>query len=220
MASTAATSSKLLVPRVPSDQVERAHLAGSLAEVARRRLTTVVAGTGYGKSTLVAAWAGDHPVAWYTVDRADPRPADARGRTHDGAEAAGSRADRRPGGARWRFPLRRHARSGAGRVPRRIADRSSPKRSGARGRRRARARRLAQRCAARRTVPPCAAVAPPRAALTTRGAVPHRTAPCAVAGARARWQRPRLHGRRDRGGARRHAARHRRARPRRAPCIR
>ena len=74
MASTAATSSKLLVPRVPSDRVERARLTDSLAEVARRRLTTVVAGTGYGKSTLVAAWAGDHPVAWYTVDRSDRDP--------------------------------------------------------------------------------------------------------------------------------------------------
>lgn len=74
MASPAATSSKLLVPRLPADAVARPRLLSALAEVTSRRLTTVVAGTGYGKSTLVAEWAADQPVAWYTVDRADRDP--------------------------------------------------------------------------------------------------------------------------------------------------
>jgi ATP/maltotriose-dependent transcriptional regulator MalT/DNA-binding SARP family transcriptional activator len=74
MVSPAATSSKLLVPRVPADAVARPRLLDALRDVTSRRLTTVVAGTGYGKSTLVAAWAVDQPVAWYTVDRADRDP--------------------------------------------------------------------------------------------------------------------------------------------------
>ncbi len=68
------TSSKLLVPRVPADVVARPRLDHRLAGITNARLTTVIAGTGYGKSTLVARWAADHPTAWYTVDRADRDP--------------------------------------------------------------------------------------------------------------------------------------------------
>lgn len=74
MVSPAATSSKLLVPRLPADAVSRPRLLDALDGVMRHRLTTVIAGTGYGKSTLVAEWAADQPVAWYTVDRADRDP--------------------------------------------------------------------------------------------------------------------------------------------------
>ncbi len=72
--STAATSSKLLVPRVPPDAIARVHLVERLGGLTGHRLTTVVAGTGYGKSTLVASWAAEHPAAWYTADRADRDP--------------------------------------------------------------------------------------------------------------------------------------------------
>lgn len=69
-----ATSSKLLVPRVPVDLVARPRLDARLAGITSARLTTVVAGTGFGKSTLVARWAAEHPTAWYTVDRTDRDP--------------------------------------------------------------------------------------------------------------------------------------------------
>ena len=74
MVGPAATSSKLLVPRSPPDALRREHLLAALDGAATRRLTTVVAGTGYGKSSLVADWATDRAAAWYTVDRADRDP--------------------------------------------------------------------------------------------------------------------------------------------------
>ncbi|CAN5684296.1 hypothetical protein BH24ACT15_BH24ACT15_25680 [soil metagenome] len=39
-----------------------------------RPLTTVVAGAGFGKSTMPAAWAHDDRVAWYAVDALDTSP--------------------------------------------------------------------------------------------------------------------------------------------------
>lgn len=73
-AAVAATSSKLLVPRLPADLVPRPHLDQRLGALTSARLTTVVAGTGFGKSTLVAAWATDRNAAWYTVDASDRDP--------------------------------------------------------------------------------------------------------------------------------------------------
>jgi ATP/maltotriose-dependent transcriptional regulator MalT/DNA-binding SARP family transcriptional activator len=68
---SAATSSKRLVPRVPAATLPRLRLQQLLTGVLERRLTSVVAGTGFGKSTLLAAWAADRAVAWYTADRSD-----------------------------------------------------------------------------------------------------------------------------------------------------
>jgi DNA-binding SARP family transcriptional activator len=63
--------SKLLPPPAPSATVARAALQARLDEAPRRRLTSVVAGAGFGKSTLMAMWAERHEVAWYTLDAGD-----------------------------------------------------------------------------------------------------------------------------------------------------
>ncbi|MFC0622451.1 tetratricopeptide repeat protein [Kribbella deserti] len=55
---------------VPRGTVERARLLALLDEGAGRRLTTVVADAGFGKSTLLASWAAQRSCAWFTV-RAD-----------------------------------------------------------------------------------------------------------------------------------------------------
>ncbi|MGI8875120.1 MAG: BTAD domain-containing putative transcriptional regulator [Egibacteraceae bacterium] len=65
---------KVLPPAVPETFVERPEVLARLSEVWARPLTTVVAGPGFGKSTVLAAWArGDH-VAWYAVDADDSAP--------------------------------------------------------------------------------------------------------------------------------------------------
>jgi ATP/maltotriose-dependent transcriptional regulator MalT/DNA-binding SARP family transcriptional activator len=48
-------------------------LDGLLSEVQRRRLTVVVAGPGFGKSTLTASWAAQGNVAWYCLGPEDCR---------------------------------------------------------------------------------------------------------------------------------------------------
>jgi DNA-binding SARP family transcriptional activator len=63
--------SKLFPPGAPSALLPRERLQARLDEAPRRRLTSVVAGAGFGKSTLLAAWAEHHEVAWYTLDADD-----------------------------------------------------------------------------------------------------------------------------------------------------
>ena len=63
--------SKLLPPPAPVNAVARAALQERLDEASRRRLTSVVAGAGFGKSTLLTTWAERHEVAWYTLDADD-----------------------------------------------------------------------------------------------------------------------------------------------------
>jgi DNA-binding SARP family transcriptional activator/tetratricopeptide (TPR) repeat protein len=63
--------SKLLPPVAPSAALPRDALQARLDDAPRRRLTTIVAGAGFGKSTLLATWAQRHEVAWYTLDRDD-----------------------------------------------------------------------------------------------------------------------------------------------------
>jgi ATP/maltotriose-dependent transcriptional regulator MalT/DNA-binding SARP family transcriptional activator len=71
---------KLLPPRLPATHVRRPALEELLGEAGRRRLTSIVAGAGFGKSTLVASLAGERSWAWYLVDGADASlPAFARG---------------------------------------------------------------------------------------------------------------------------------------------
>lgn len=48
---------------------------GSLSGVFQRRLTLVVAGPGYGKSTILAAWGLAMGCAWYTASASDASPA-------------------------------------------------------------------------------------------------------------------------------------------------
>src|SRR5688572_27613107 len=56
----------------PSESVlRRPRLEERLDESFGRRLTTIVAGAGYGKSTLVSSWASDVDCAWHTVTAED-----------------------------------------------------------------------------------------------------------------------------------------------------
>ena len=67
-------SVKLVPPRVPTWYVSRPGLERRLAEAPSYRLTSVVAGAGYGKSTPVAVTAREHGWAWYTADDGDRAP--------------------------------------------------------------------------------------------------------------------------------------------------
>jgi len=58
-------------PEAPGAYVARLALEERLDEALARRVTSVVAGPGFGKSTLVAAWAGRVGAAWYTADPSD-----------------------------------------------------------------------------------------------------------------------------------------------------
>lgn len=62
---------KVDAPALPAWYVERPRLRILRDEALTRRLTTVVAGAGFGKSALLAEWATDVPSAWYTLDRRD-----------------------------------------------------------------------------------------------------------------------------------------------------
>jgi ATP/maltotriose-dependent transcriptional regulator MalT/DNA-binding SARP family transcriptional activator len=68
-------SVKLTPPRVPPWYVPRPALERRLDEASSYRLTSVVAGAGYGKSTHLAARALANGWAWYTVDPGDRVPA-------------------------------------------------------------------------------------------------------------------------------------------------
>lgn len=62
---------KVVPPAPAMPVVPRIALQKRLDEAMRRRLTVVVAGAGFGKSTLLAAWAGGVNSAWYTVTAED-----------------------------------------------------------------------------------------------------------------------------------------------------
>lgn len=64
-------TAKILPPETPSAFLPRPALEARLAEAMERRLTLVVAGPGFGKSTVLSAWSRDVRCAWYTVDRSD-----------------------------------------------------------------------------------------------------------------------------------------------------
>ncbi len=68
---TRTLSGKLVPPRVPASYVRRKPLLESLDRVFDARLTGVVGGAGFGKSTLLGEWARRNPCAWYTIDRGD-----------------------------------------------------------------------------------------------------------------------------------------------------
>jgi ATP/maltotriose-dependent transcriptional regulator MalT/DNA-binding SARP family transcriptional activator len=67
----AGRAAKLLPPADPPGTLERAELERRLGEGVARRLTIVVAGAGFGKSTLAAHVAAGRPSAWYTLDATD-----------------------------------------------------------------------------------------------------------------------------------------------------
>ncbi|MBW7883096.1 MAG: AAA family ATPase [Caldilineaceae bacterium] len=70
-------ATKLFVPRVRQSLVPRQHLVEHLNSCRKRQLTLVSAPAGFGKTTLVSAWAQDleEPVAWLSLDKADNDPA-------------------------------------------------------------------------------------------------------------------------------------------------
>lgn len=60
------------VPPLPAEPIlDRPRLERLLEDAGTRRLVTVVAAAGYGKSTLLAAWAQQRAAAWYTVTPRD-----------------------------------------------------------------------------------------------------------------------------------------------------
>ena len=71
-------TAKLRVPGLSSSTVVRSRLHERLGSAASVPLTTIVAPAGWGKSTLLAAWAGDPDwqgrVAWLSLDEADDEP--------------------------------------------------------------------------------------------------------------------------------------------------
>jgi LuxR family maltose regulon positive regulatory protein len=68
-AAEAVALGRLRPPRLRMGVVERPRLAGRLDELTLAPLTVVAAPTGYGKTTLLASWAGAEPrqVAWASV---------------------------------------------------------------------------------------------------------------------------------------------------------
>ena len=62
---------KLRPPAPPAPLLRRERLLARLDEVLARRLTTVVAGAGFGKSTLLSAWAAGVNCAWYSASAED-----------------------------------------------------------------------------------------------------------------------------------------------------
>ncbi|ADB31189.1 transcriptional activator domain protein [Kribbella flavida DSM 17836] len=60
------------MPEPAQGTVARPRLTALLEEGVQRRLLTVVADAGFGKSTLLGSWAAERPCAWYTV-RAEDR---------------------------------------------------------------------------------------------------------------------------------------------------
>jgi DNA-binding SARP family transcriptional activator/tetratricopeptide (TPR) repeat protein len=62
---------KLQPPRRPEAYVWRPRLERLIDSATERRLTIVVAGPGYGKSTLVASRAVEHGWVWYSADSGD-----------------------------------------------------------------------------------------------------------------------------------------------------
>jgi ATP/maltotriose-dependent transcriptional regulator MalT/DNA-binding SARP family transcriptional activator len=64
-------ASKILPPALPAAWVDRPELLRRLDDVGARRLVSVVAGAGFGKSTLLAAWAARVQAAWYSLQPED-----------------------------------------------------------------------------------------------------------------------------------------------------
>ena len=70
---TSPVANQLLPPAQPVAAIRRQRLLDRLDLARSRRLTTVVAGPGYGKSVLLAEWA-DRGSVWYTATAADRNP--------------------------------------------------------------------------------------------------------------------------------------------------
>src|SRR5690349_5951947 len=64
---------KLMPPRLNANVIRRDDLLSHLDEGLSRKLTTVIAPTGFGKTTLVSMWIASRQVAsaWVTLDQND-----------------------------------------------------------------------------------------------------------------------------------------------------
>jgi LuxR family maltose regulon positive regulatory protein len=69
-------SGRLAPPRLPKALVEREHLLATLDGALDTPLTLLCAPAGFGKTTLLSAWAGRHTaqVAWLSLDELDNSP--------------------------------------------------------------------------------------------------------------------------------------------------
>ncbi|GCE06627.1 hypothetical protein KDAU_39560 [Dictyobacter aurantiacus] len=69
-------ASKLSPPRLPATLVERAHLQARLDEALALPLTLLSSSGGWGKTTLLSAWAqrSSHVIAWLSLDEMDSIP--------------------------------------------------------------------------------------------------------------------------------------------------
>lgn len=69
-------STKLYVPPVPSDLVDRPRLREKLADGLTRGPVLICAPAGFGKTVTAADWAASsgHPIAWLSLDSADNDP--------------------------------------------------------------------------------------------------------------------------------------------------
>jgi ATP/maltotriose-dependent transcriptional regulator MalT/DNA-binding SARP family transcriptional activator len=65
------SAAKVVPPAVAAGSIRREAIEAQLAEALRRRLTVVVAGPGFGKSTLLASWSAGVGAAWYGATPAD-----------------------------------------------------------------------------------------------------------------------------------------------------
>jgi LuxR family maltose regulon positive regulatory protein len=67
---------KLLMPRVRAGTIHRTRLLGRLRAASDRRIISIVAPAGYGKTSLLVGWAAAEPraVAWLTADAGDDDP--------------------------------------------------------------------------------------------------------------------------------------------------
>ena len=68
---SATATTKLLPPVAPASLLGRDRLFARLDEALERRLTIVVADAGFGKSTLLSAWAAGINCAWYSASPED-----------------------------------------------------------------------------------------------------------------------------------------------------
>ncbi|HIW35267.1 MAG TPA: LuxR C-terminal-related transcriptional regulator [Candidatus Paenibacillus intestinavium] len=66
-------ATKLYIPKLRADAVERRRLKGRLDQGVHRKLSLISGSTGYGKTTLVSEWLSsyDRPVAWLSLDEED-----------------------------------------------------------------------------------------------------------------------------------------------------
>ncbi len=67
---------KIVVPQLISSLIERPALINRISKAEDKKLTTIVAPAGYGKSTLLIMWANqlEDDVAWFSLDRFDNDP--------------------------------------------------------------------------------------------------------------------------------------------------